>query len=121
MNQHILTAQQILNLHQKVSKIIGPILVANLISESQFLILGEIRDAENSCLTMTDISRKAHTSTASATGMVDRLEKLKLVVRLHARDDRRKVYVQLSANGARLIAQCEEAVAVMAEYLNQAS
>lgn len=121
MNQHILTAQQILNLHREVSKIIRPILGENLISESQFLILEEIRDAENSYLTMTDISIEAHTSTASATGMIDRLEKLGLVFRLHAQDDRRKVYVQLSAEGSKLITQCKKALAGMAENLNQAS
>jgi DNA-binding MarR family transcriptional regulator len=43
-------------------------------------------------------------STAAATGLVDRLEKLGYVERAHASDDRRKVMVQITPKGSALVA-----------------
>ena len=68
------------------------------VSFAQFFLLGYL--ANESFLTMTDISRKMGHSTAAATGLVDRLEKLGYVQRLHASEDRRKVMVQKFARHA---------------------
>ncbi len=57
---------------------------------------------------MTDISKKMGHSTAAATGLVDRLEKLGYVQRLHASDDRRKVMVQITRKGIDLVDKMRE-------------
>jgi DNA-binding MarR family transcriptional regulator len=71
------------------------------VSFAQFFLLGYL--ANEDYLTMTDISKKMGHSTAAATGLVDRLEKLGYVQRLHASDDRRKVMVQITRKGIDLV------------------
>ena len=71
------------------------------ISYAQFFLLGYLSSEDY--LTMTDISKKMGHSTAAATGLVDRLEKLGYVQRLHASDDRRKVMVQITRKGIDLV------------------
>jgi DNA-binding MarR family transcriptional regulator len=44
-------------------------------------------------------------TTAAATGLVDRLEKLGHAKRVHARDDRRKILVSITPSGAELVAE----------------
>lgn len=79
------------------------------VSYAQFFLLGYL--ASEDFLTMTDISRKMGHSTAAATGLVDRLEKLGYVQRLHASDDRRKVMVQITRKGQDLVQQLRENIA----------
>jgi DNA-binding MarR family transcriptional regulator len=76
------------------------------VSYAQFFLLGYLSSEEY--LTMTDISRKMGHSTAAATGLVDRLEKLGYVQRMHANDDRRKVMVQITKKGMALVQQLRE-------------
>ncbi|MEN9285107.1 MAG: hypothetical protein RLZZ179_2600 [Verrucomicrobiota bacterium] len=76
------------------------------VSFAQFFLLGYL--ANESFLTMTDISRKMGHSTAAATGLVDRLEKLGYVQRLHASEDRRKVMVQITRKGIDLVERIRE-------------
>jgi DNA-binding MarR family transcriptional regulator len=88
------------------------------VSFAQFFLLGYL--AKEDYLTMTDISKKMGHSTAAATGLVDRLEKLGYVQRLHASDDRRKVMVQITRKGIDLVDKMREdivenLVEVMAE------
>ncbi len=71
------------------------------ISYAQFFLLGYLSSEDY--LTMTDISKKMGHSTAAATGLVDRLEKLGYVQRLHAADDRRKVMVQITRKGIDMV------------------
>jgi DNA-binding MarR family transcriptional regulator len=71
------------------------------VSYAQFFLLGYL--ANENFLTMTDISKKMGHSTAAATGLVDRLEKLGYVQRLHASEDRRKVMVQITRKGIDLV------------------
>ena len=47
-------------------------------------------------------------STAAATGLIDRLENLGHVRRTHAKDDRRKVLVQITASGSALVAEVRD-------------
>ncbi len=49
--------------------------------------------------TMTDISRNLRFSTAAATGLVDKLERIELLERIHPADDRRKVRVRITNEG----------------------
>ena len=76
------------------------------ISFAQFFLLGYL--ANEDFLTMTDIAKKMGHSTAAATGLVDRLEKLVYVQRLHASDDRRKVMVQITRKGLDLVGRMRE-------------
>ena len=76
------------------------------VSYAQFFLLGYL--ANENYLTMTDISKKMGHSTAAATGLVDRLEKLGYVQRLHASEDRRKVMVQITRKGIDLVERIRE-------------
>ena len=76
------------------------------VSFAQFFLLGYL--ANEPFLTMTDISKKMGHSTAAATGLVDRLEKLGYVNRLHASEDRRKVMVQITQKGHDLVDRMRE-------------
>jgi len=76
------------------------------VSYAQFFLLGYL--ANENYLTMTDISKKMGHSTAAATGLVDRLEKLGYVQRLHASEDRRKVMVQITRKGIELVERIRE-------------
>ncbi len=91
------------------------------ISYAQFFLLGYL-SSEN-YLTMTDISKKMGHSTAAATGLVDRLEKLGYVQRLHAADDRRKVMVQITRKGIDLVGTLRDTIATNIEsvMISQAS
>ena len=64
---------------------------------------------------MTDIAKKMGHSTAAATGLVDRMEKLGYVGRLHAQDDRRKVLVFITKKGQDIILECERAIELQSE------
>ena len=79
------------------------------ISYAQFFLLGYL--ANEDYLTMTEISNKMGHSTAAATGLVDRLEKLGYVQRLHAAEDRRKVMVQITRKGIELVGRLRNAIA----------
>jgi len=79
------------------------------ISYAQFFLLGYL--ANEDYLNMTEISNKMGHSTAAATGLVDRLEKLGYVQRLHAADDRRKVMVQITRKGIDLVSRLRNAIA----------
>jgi len=79
------------------------------ISYAQFFLLGYL--AKEDYLTMTQISNKMGHSTAAATGLVDRLEKLGYVQRLHAADDRRKVMVQITKKGQDMVNRMRNGIA----------
>jgi DNA-binding MarR family transcriptional regulator len=85
------------------------------VSEIQFALLVQLA-TEYDYLTMTEISKTVGHSTAAATGLVDRLEKLGYVQRLHASDDRRKVMVQVTRKALDLI---NEVVVITAELLKK--
>lgn len=71
------------------------------ISFAQFFLLSYLASSKE--MTMTDIARKMGHSTAAATGLVDRLEKLGYMERTHAMDDRRKVMVRVTSKGVELV------------------
>lgn len=71
------------------------------VSFPQYLLLGFLVQKQQ--LTMSEIAQKMGHTTAAATGLVDRLEKLDLARRSHAQDDRRKVIVQPTPEGCALL------------------
>lgn len=60
---------------------------------------------------MSDIAKKMGHSTAAATGLVDRLEKLNYVERVHAAEDRRKIMVRITPQGVELVAKMRKEIA----------
>lgn len=76
------------------------------ISFAQFFLLSYLASSKE--LTMSDIAKKMSHSTAAATGLVDRLEKLGYMERTHAIDDRRKVMVRVTAMGLNLVSRLRE-------------
>lgn len=91
----------ILNLSSELNK--------ESISFPQFFLLAYLSSEEY--LTMSDIAKKMGHSTAAATGLVDRLEKLAYVERLHAAEDRRKIMVRITAKGIELVARMRSEIA----------
>ena len=73
------------------------------VSQVQFSLIAYL--AKEDFLTMTEVSKKIGHSTAASTGLIDRMEKLGYVQRLHASDDRRKVLVQVARRGIDLVEQ----------------
>ncbi|MEY5019550.1 MAG: hypothetical protein RLZ22_638 [Verrucomicrobiota bacterium] len=79
------------------------------ISFSQFFLLTYLSSEEY--LTMSDIAKKMGHSTAAATGLVDRLEKLSYVERTHAAEDRRKIMVRITRKGTELVSKMRSEIA----------
>ena len=79
------------------------------ISFPQFFLLTYLSSEEY--LTMSDIAKKMGHSTAAATGLVDRLEKLSYVERVHAAEDRRKIMVRITAKGIELVSKMRTEIA----------
>jgi DNA-binding MarR family transcriptional regulator len=76
------------------------------VSFPQYFLLGYL--ALRKHMTMTEIAAKMGHTTAAATGLVDRLEKLGYAKRMHASDDRRKIEVKITPPGLCLVAQIRE-------------
>lgn len=91
----------ILNLSTELSK--------GNVSFPQFFLLTYLSSEEY--LTMSDIAKKMGHSTAAATGLVDRLEKLSYVERVHAAEDRRKIMVRITAKGIELVSKMRTEIA----------
>ena len=79
------------------------------ISFPQFFLLAYL--ASEDYLTMSDIAKKMGHSTAAATGLVDRLEKVSSVERVHAAEDRRKIMVRITQKGTELVARMRREIA----------
>ena len=70
------------------------------LSLKQTMLLIQLSDDP---MTMTAISKDLGASTAAITGMVDRMEKLGLVMRHHGLADRRKIVVSITDKGERIV------------------
>lgn len=76
------------------------------VSFPQYCLLGFL--AQQKHLTMSEIAQRMGHTTAAATGLVDRLEKLGHVKRAHGKDDRRKILVQITASGSDIVTEVRE-------------
>lgn len=88
---------------------LSPELNKGNISFPQFFLLTYLSSEEY--LTMSDIAKKMGHSTAAATGLVDRLEKLAYVERVHAAEDRRKIMVRITSKGIDLVSKMRSEIA----------
>ncbi|MFA7234857.1 MAG: MarR family transcriptional regulator [Terrimicrobiaceae bacterium] len=77
------------------------------VSFPQYFLLAHISSSSES-LSMTEIADKMTHTTAAATGLVDRLENLGYVERMHASDDRRKVLVRITPKGFDLVGRIHQ-------------
>jgi DNA-binding MarR family transcriptional regulator len=75
---------------------------AGRISYAQLFLLGCLEQAES--LTMSEIAKKMGHSTAAATGLVDRLQKLGYVARM-------KILVMITEKGRRILRKMREGLA----------
>jgi DNA-binding MarR family transcriptional regulator len=76
------------------------------VSFAQYFLLTHV--SAGGSLTMSAIAEKMSHSTAAATGLVDRLENLGYVRRAAVAGDRRKVLVQITRKGLRLVEKIRE-------------
>ena len=76
------------------------------VSFPQYLLLGFL--SHHQPLTMTDIAHRMRHTTAAATGLVDRLERLGFAERKPSETDRRKVFVHITPKGLQLVSKVRE-------------
>lgn len=76
------------------------------VSFAQYFLLTHV--SAGGSLTMSAIAEKMNHSTAAATGLVDRLENLGYLRRAAVTGDRRKVLVQITKKGVRLVEKIRE-------------
>lgn len=72
------------------------------ITNSQFITLMVVFRAER--CTMGQLAERLHVATPTVTGLIDRLTRLRLVRRTESEKDRRKVYIELTEKGNKMIA-----------------
>jgi DNA-binding MarR family transcriptional regulator len=97
---------------------LSPKLNEGNVSFPQFFLLAYLSSEEY--LTMSDIAKKMGHSTAAATGLVDRLERLVYVERVHAAEDRRKIMVRITHRGVELVSRMrKEIVTDLASILSE--
>src|SRR5687767_7259980 len=77
------------------------------VSFPQYLLLGFLSQ-HDSPLTMTEVAQRMRHTTAAATGLVDRLERLGYARRQIGAEDRRKVLVHITEKGIELVSQVRE-------------
>ena len=82
-------------------------LVRGRLSFPQFLLLSFLAQ-ESEALTMTEVARRMKHTTAAATGLVDRLEKLSLITRKQGPKDRRKVMVVITEKGHAMVQEIRQ-------------
>lgn len=82
-------------------------LVRGRLSFPQFLLLSFLAQEEEA-LTMTEVARRMKHTTAAATGLVDRLEKLSLITRKQGPKDRRKVMVVITEKGHAMVQEIRQ-------------
>ena len=95
----VLQRSFVLNLSEELGK--------GMVSFPQFLLLSFL-DSEKEPLTMTGVAKRMRHTTAAATGLVDRLEKLGLVRRQQGPEDRRKVLAVITPKGVALVHQIRQ-------------
>ena len=82
-------------------------LVRGNVSFPQYLLLSFLAQ-EKDAPTMSEVAAKMQHTTAAATGLVGRLEKLGLARRQTATKDRRKVFVHITQKGIELVTRVRE-------------
>ena len=95
----VLQRSFVLNLSKDLSR-------GNVSFPQYFLLCFLLQETEP--LTMTDVATRMRHTTAAATGIVDRLEKLGYLKRGNAPKDRRKILVHITSKGEELVQKVRE-------------
>ena len=82
-------------------------LVRGKVTFPQFLLLSFLA-FEKQPMMMTEIAKRMRHTTAAATGLVDRIEKLALIRRQQDSTDRRKVFAHITSKGIELVHQIRQ-------------
>lgn len=88
---------------------LSPELNEDRVSFPQFFLLTYLTSED--FLTMSNIAKKMGHSTAAATGMVDKLEEMGYISRVHAANDRRKIMVKITEKGKKLVEKMRRNIA----------
>ena len=75
---------------------------AHDLTVAQLDVLVTLANAEGACLNCSEIAAHTLITKGGITGILDRLEARGLIKRIHSREDRRSVLIQLSAKGIEL-------------------
>ncbi|HVE16403.1 MAG TPA: MarR family transcriptional regulator [Chthoniobacterales bacterium] len=94
-------AEIVLTLHRGLLLHLCESLAGGQVSFAQFFMLSHVYT--QGPMSMTEIAEKMRHTTAAATGLVDRLQKLGFVDRVQSPADRRKVLVHLRPKGEELV------------------
>lgn len=92
----------VMRIEEKFVSGLLPILQKTPLTFPQYILLCFLRD-ESKPLSMTAIAGFMNHSTAATTGLIDRLEQKRIVVRCPSKEDRRKVFVAISKKGLSLL------------------
>jgi DNA-binding MarR family transcriptional regulator len=85
-----------------VSKLSNRFFSEHLASEAQFNVLVLVKDSKE-LMTQNDLSKKLFVDKSNITGLIDRLEKQKLISREKVAGDRRSYHIKLTKAGDTLI------------------
>lgn len=96
-------ADFIMMIQWKVILNLSPKLTIDGISFPQFFLLAHLANEEHAI--MSDIAKKMGHTSAATTALVDRLEMLGYVERVHSNEDRRKIMVRITPKGAKFVAK----------------
>ncbi len=94
-------AEIVLTLHRGLLLHLCESLAGGQVSFAQFFMLSHVHTTGP--MSMTEIAERMRHTTAAATGLVDRLQKLGFIDRVQAPDDRRKVLVRIRPKGEELV------------------
>lgn len=100
VSKHLSVSIALLQARESVMAYVRPALNEAGITEQQWRIIRLL--AENSTLDFQELSEKANILRPSLTGILNRLERGNLVMRLKPASDQRRVFVKLTHDGAKL-------------------
>lgn len=110
------TALQILRTNDQLQNRLGRFFRSYGLTSSQYNVLRILR-GEGKPLPSLEIAERMVQVVPAITGLIDRLEKQDLVARRRCEEDRRVVYVELTAKGEQLLAQIDEPLAALQKEL----
>lgn len=110
------TALQILRTNDQLQNRLGRFFRSYGLTSSQYNVLRILR-GEGKPLPSLEIAERMVQVVPAITGLIDRLEKQDLVARRRCEEDRRVVYVELTAKGEQLLAQIDEPLVALQKEL----
>lgn len=117
VSQHLSVSIALVQARESIMAYVRPALNEAGITEQQWRIIRLL--AENSTLDFQDLSEKASILRPSLTGILNRLERGGLVMRLKPASDQRRVFIKLTNEGSKLYHKTSQRVAIGFNQLEQ--